>query len=73
MPLCLFLVAARNYFLLHRSVFWLWWEIVLGVTYLPTQELKKLNSEVRVGQNDFPSKFGKLEVVFFTKKQSLES
>ena len=35
-PLCLFLVAAGNIFGLHRSVFWLWREIVLGVTYLPT-------------------------------------
>jgi hypothetical protein len=37
------------------------------------RDKKKLNSEVRVGQIDFPSKFGKLELVFFTKKQSLES
>ncbi len=35
-PLCLFLVAEGNSFWLHRSVFWLWWEIVLGVTYLST-------------------------------------
>ncbi len=35
-PLCLFLAAAGNSFGLHRSVFLLWWEIVLGVTYLPT-------------------------------------
>ncbi len=28
-----FLVAAGNSFGLHRSVFWLWREIVLGVTY----------------------------------------
>ncbi len=35
-PLCLFLVAAGNSFGLHRSVFWLWRELVLGVTYLPT-------------------------------------
>ncbi len=35
-PLCLFLVAAGNSFGLHRSVFWLWHEIVLGVTYLST-------------------------------------
>ncbi len=35
-PLCLFLVVAENSFGLHRSVFWLWPEIVLGVTYLPT-------------------------------------
>ncbi len=35
-PLCLFLVAVGNSFWLHRSVFWMWWEIVLGVTYLPT-------------------------------------
>jgi hypothetical protein len=34
--LCLFLVAAGNSFGLHRSVFWLWWEIVFGVTFLPT-------------------------------------
>jgi hypothetical protein len=34
------------------------------------RDKKKLNSEVRVGQNDFTSKFGKLELVFFTKKQS---
>ncbi len=34
--LCLFLVAVGNSFGLHRSVFLLWWEIVLGVTYLPT-------------------------------------
>jgi hypothetical protein len=34
-PLCLFFVAAGNKFGLHRSVFWLWREIVLGVTYLP--------------------------------------
>ncbi len=32
-PLCLFFVAAGNSFGLHRSVFWLWREIVLGVTY----------------------------------------
>ena len=30
--LCHFLVAAGNSFGLHRSVFWLWREIVLGVT-----------------------------------------
>jgi hypothetical protein len=35
-PLCFFLVAAGNSFGLHRSVFWLWQEIVLGITYLPT-------------------------------------
>ncbi len=35
-PLCLFLIAAGNRFGLHRSVFWLWREIVLGVTYLST-------------------------------------
>ncbi len=35
-PLCLFLIAAGNSFGLHRSVFLLWREIVLGVTYLPT-------------------------------------
>ncbi len=36
-PSCLFLVAAGNSFGLHRSVFWLWREIVLGVTnYLST-------------------------------------
>jgi hypothetical protein len=35
-PLCLFVVAAGNSFGLCRSVFWLWREIVLGVTYLPT-------------------------------------
>jgi hypothetical protein len=40
---------------------------------LAARDKKKLNSEVRVGQNDFPSKFGKLGLVFFTKKQSLES
>ncbi len=34
--LFLFLVAAGNSVGLHRSVFWLWREIVLGVTYLPT-------------------------------------
>jgi hypothetical protein len=33
-PLCLFLVAAGDSFGLHRSGFWLWREIVLGVTYL---------------------------------------
>ncbi len=36
MPLCLFFVAAGNSFWLHRSDFWLWREIVLGVTSLPT-------------------------------------
>ncbi len=36
MPLCLFLVAAGNSFGLHRSDFWLWREIVCGVTYLST-------------------------------------
>ncbi len=36
LPLCLFLVAAGNNFWLLRSVFWLWREIVLSVTYLPT-------------------------------------
>ncbi len=30
-----FFVAAGNSFQLHRSVFWLWREIVLGVTSLP--------------------------------------
>ncbi len=35
-PLSPFLVAAGNSFWLHRSVFWLWREIVFGVTYLPT-------------------------------------
>ncbi len=35
-PLCLFLVAMGNSFWLHRSVFWLWREIVLGVTCLST-------------------------------------
>jgi hypothetical protein len=30
-----FVVAAGNSFWLHRSVFWLWREIVLGVTSLP--------------------------------------
>jgi hypothetical protein len=34
--LCLFVVVAGNSFGLHRSIFWLWWEIVLGVTLLPT-------------------------------------
>ena len=34
---CVFFVsAAGNSFWLHRSVFWLWREIVLGVTSLPT-------------------------------------
>ena len=32
---CVFFVAAGNSFWLRRSVFWLWWEIVLGVTSLP--------------------------------------
>ncbi len=32
---CVFFVAAGNSFWLHRSVFWLWREIVLGVTSLP--------------------------------------
>jgi hypothetical protein len=31
---CVFFFAAGNSFWLHRSVFWLWWEIVLGVTSL---------------------------------------
>ncbi len=31
-----FFVAAGNSFWLHRLVFWLWQEIVLGVTSLPT-------------------------------------
>ena len=31
-----FFVAVGNSFWLHRSVFWLWREIVLGVTSLPT-------------------------------------
>ncbi len=35
-PLCFFLVAAGNSFGFHRSVFWLWREIILGVTYLST-------------------------------------
>ncbi len=30
-----FVVAVGISFRLHRSVFWLWWEIVLGVTSLP--------------------------------------
>jgi hypothetical protein len=30
-----FFVAAGNSFWLHSSVFWLWWEIVLGVTSVP--------------------------------------
>ncbi len=33
---CFFLVVVGNSFGLHRSVFWLWQEIVLGVTLLPT-------------------------------------
>jgi hypothetical protein len=32
---CLFLVAVGDSFGLHRPVFWLWQEMVLGVTYLP--------------------------------------
>jgi hypothetical protein len=35
-PLCLFVVGAGNSFWLHRLVFWLWQEKVLGVTSLPT-------------------------------------
>jgi hypothetical protein len=35
-PLCLFFVAVGNSFWLHRSVFWLWREKVLGFTSLPT-------------------------------------
>jgi hypothetical protein len=35
-PLCLFFVVAENSFWLHRSVFWLWQEQVLGFTSLPT-------------------------------------
>jgi hypothetical protein len=35
-PLCLFFVAAGNSFWLHRLVFMLWREKVLGVTSLPT-------------------------------------
>ncbi len=35
-PLCLFLLRQEIVFGLHRSVFWLWQEIVLGVTYLST-------------------------------------
>ncbi len=31
-----FVVAVRNSFWLHRSIFWLWREKVLGVTSLPT-------------------------------------
>ncbi len=31
-----FVVVAENSFWLHRLVFWLWREIVLGVTSLPT-------------------------------------
>jgi hypothetical protein len=31
-----FFIATGNSFGLHRSVFWLWQEIVLGVTYLST-------------------------------------
>jgi hypothetical protein len=41
-PLCLFLVAAGNSFGLHRLVFWLWREIVLGVTYLSTIQVVPL-------------------------------
>jgi hypothetical protein len=32
----LFFVATGNSFWLHRLVFWLWWEKVLGVISLPT-------------------------------------
>ncbi len=35
-PCVFFFVAAGNSFWLHRSVFWLWREKVLGVTSLPT-------------------------------------
>ncbi len=35
-PMCLFLVGVGNSFGLHRSLFWLWREIVLGVPYLST-------------------------------------
>jgi hypothetical protein len=42
----------------------------VGITF---RDKKKLNSEVRVRQNDFPSKFGKLELAFFSGQQSLES
>jgi hypothetical protein len=35
-PCVFFFVAAGNSFWLHRSVFWLWWEKVFGVTSLPT-------------------------------------
>jgi hypothetical protein len=41
-PLCLFLVGAGNSFGLHRSVCWLWQEIVLGVTYLSTIQVVPL-------------------------------
>jgi hypothetical protein len=34
-PSCIFFVAVGNSFWLYRSVFWLWGEIVLGVTSLP--------------------------------------
>jgi hypothetical protein len=40
-PLFLFLVVVGNSFGLHRSVFWLWQEIVLGVTYLSTMKARE--------------------------------
>ncbi len=35
-PLCLFFVVAGNSFGLHRTFYWLWREIVIGVSYLST-------------------------------------
>ncbi len=52
-PLCLCLVVAGNSFGLHRSVFWLWQEIVLGVTYLPTIPVMPLCQFLVAAGNSF--------------------
>ncbi len=50
-----FFVAAGNSFRLHRSVFWLWREIVLGVTSLPivTYQLCRCVSFLVAAGNSF--------------------
>ncbi len=53
MPLCLFFVAAGNGFWLHRSIFWLWREIVLGVTSLPTIPVVPLCQFFCCGEKQF--------------------
>ncbi len=48
-----FVVAAENIFLLHRLVFWLWREKVLGVTSLPTIPVMPLCQFLVAAGNSF--------------------